>query len=105
MYEFGNMLADQHQQIASHTAASAQDIAAVRGELEQARKDLADYKASQDAQRRADIAQAVVDKKQDRRHEYLVAAFSVALTLLIEHFFDVIELSDRVFESLVSLFK
>lgn len=105
MYEFGNMLADQHQQIASHAAASAQDIAAVRSELEQARKDLADYKASQDAQRRADIAQAVVDKKQQRRHEYLVAAFSVALTLLIEHFFDLVNLANLAFKSLSALFQ
>ncbi|MBQ8615970.1 MAG: hypothetical protein IJ418_00525 [Clostridia bacterium] len=49
------------------------------------RKASTDQQANQYAQQRAAYLQAIVDKKEQRRHDFKVAAFSVALTLLLEH--------------------
>lgn len=85
--------------------AIATGLKTLRSDLEQTRKELADLKADQDRQRNANAAQAIIDKKKQRRHEYLVAAFTVALTLLLEHFGDVIQLAKLAFKSIVALLK
>lgn len=89
-------------QRAQQTAAS---IGAISAALEQTRDEFADYKAQQSKQRDSDAVQAAVDKKKQRRHEYLVAAFTVALTLFLEHFPDIVELAKLALESLVAALK
>lgn len=55
---------------------------------------IAKKKAERDAKRReeaaANDAKAIKDKKQQYRHDFHVAAFSVALTLLLEHIGDIV---------------
>lgn len=80
-------------------------INAISAALEQTRDEFADYKAQQAKQRDSDAVQAAVDKKKQLRHEYLVAAFTVALTLFLEHFLDIVELAKLAFESLVAALK
>lgn len=46
--------------------------------------------AKREEERRADNAKAVKDKKKDYRHDFLVAAFGGAVTLLFEHRGDII---------------
>ena len=82
-----------------------EEVGAIRSELKKTRNEFADFKAQQAEQRKADAVQAQVDKKKQRRHEYLVAAFTVALTLFIEHFFDVVKLMQVAFETLIALLK
>lgn len=57
-------------------------------------KEIAAQHAQQAAEKEADKAQAVKDKRQDRKHDYLVAFFgSVAaflLTLLFQHINEVV---------------
>lgn len=93
---------EAESQRARQTAAS---IDAISIALEQTRDEFADYKAQQAKQRDSDAVQAAVDKKKQLRHEYLVAAFTVALTLFLEHFLDIVELAKLAFESLVALLK
>lgn len=67
--------------------------------LEQMRKERAD----QDAEKHAADAQAVKDKKKDRRHDFLVAAFGAALTLFLEHIGDVVDLINVALEHVLTL--
>ena len=82
-----------------------EEIVAIRSELEKTRNEFADFKSEHAEQHKADAMQAEVNEKKQRRHEYLVAAFTVALTLFIEHFFDVVKFVKFALESLVALLK
>ena len=57
-------------------------------------KEVAAQHAEQKAEKETDKAQAVEDKRQDRKHDYLVAFFSAVtgslLTLLFEHVSEII---------------
>jgi len=79
-------------------------LAAIRAELEKTRNEFSDYKAQHAKQHKTDAAQAVIDKKKQRRHEYAIAAFTVALTLALEHIFDLIKFAKLALKSLLSLF-
>ena len=82
-----------------------EEIGAIRSELEKTRNEFSDYKTQHSKQHEADAVQAEFDKKQQLRHEYLVAAFTVTLTLFIEHFFDIIELAKIALKALVAFLK
>lgn len=81
-----------------------QSLEALQSELQQTRQELADYQANQAAQYQADCVQAGIDKKKDRRHMYICAAFSVCFTLLIEHISDVMRFAKIAFKSVLSFF-
>lgn len=53
--------------------------------LKETRKKVADDNAKQESEKRHKAIQAEKDKKQQFRHDFFVAAFTFALTLLLEH--------------------
>lgn len=56
------------------------EIESVKSELQQTRNEFTDYKAQQDEYYRTKAAQAKLDKKEQRRHELKLSAFTVCLT-------------------------
>lgn len=60
-------------------------------ELEELRKQVADYDAKEDQRHREEAANSEKRAKKDYRHDFKVAAFSVAFTLLLEHIQAIIE--------------
>lgn len=89
------------------TAASlnslAAELASLRSGLENTADELRDYKAQQTKQRDADIVQARIDKKKDRRNQFLVSAFTVAFTLFLEHLGDVEKFAKLALKAISSL--
>lgn len=71
---------------------------------ERRRNDAADQAARKAEEKAADDAKAVIDKKQSFRHDFHVAAFSVALTLCLEHINDIADLVKTVLKSIALLF-
>ena len=71
---------------------------------ERRRKELADQDAQKAAEKRANDQKAVMDKKQSFRHDFHVAAFSVALTLFLEHIDDIVDFVKTVFKGIALLF-
>lgn len=73
-----------------------------------AHQDKVDREAQQHAQRaaerEADRANAIMDKKKDHRHDFAVAAFGGAVTLFFEHFGDLIDLLQLSLEKVLLLF-
>ena len=82
----------------------AAELASLRSGLEKTTDELREYKSQQAEQRKADHAQAVIDKMKDRRDQFLVAAFTVAFTLFLEHFCDVVKFAKFALESVRALF-
>ncbi len=82
----------------------ASEVSVLQSHLQQTAQELCDYKTQQAEQYQADAAQAIIDKKKQRRHEYLVAAFTVALTLSIEHIADIVEVLKLAFKVIRSFF-
>ena len=80
---------DDTRQTAQNTSNTVQEIESLRSDLERARNDLASYKAEQAEQREADCRQADLNAKKAFRHDYHVAAFSIVITLAIEHFAEI----------------
>lgn len=72
----------------------------VAKELKGIAQDMSEYHAEYNENRRADEIKAEKDKKHSFRHDFLVAAFTVALTLFLEHFHDIIEFVLELFRSL-----
>lgn len=63
-----------------------------------AEEDVRDQRARQEEKDTADKAQAVKDRKQERRHDFAVASFTVALTLCVEHFQAIINFLKALFK-------
>lgn len=101
--EIGDIAKAQSQTSESVNRLAA-DFANLRLDLEKTADELREYKAQQAEQRETDRAQAVIDKKKDRRNQFLVAAFTVALTLFLEHFCDVVKFAKFALESVLSFF-
>lgn len=72
----------------------------VTKELKGIVQDMAEYHSEYNENRRADEVKAEKDKKHGFRHDFLVAAFTVALTLFLEHLHDIIEFVLEFFRSL-----
>ena len=90
--------------IMEDTMRAANEVEALRAELEQTRNELASYKAEQAEQRKADAAQAVLDKKEAKRHEFFVALATGLITLAVEHTKDIFYGAQVAFEFIGSLF-
>lgn len=71
-------------------------LSACEQQLDQQRQQKAELQAKERVQR----AQALLDKKHEFRHDFKVAAFTVAATLFLEHLPDVLKLLHRVLEML-----
>ena len=76
----------------------------LRNALEQVRQELADFKSQQSVQHCADTVERKVDTRKLRHHDYLVAGFTVLLTLLIQNFPDVLRFAQRIVKNLFSAF-
>lgn len=76
---------------------AAKSIEEIQQDLQQTRKQLAEQQAEYDKSREADALQRVKDKKQSFRHDFYVAAFSVAFTLLVENFGDIVAFFQKFF--------
>ena len=62
-----------------------------------------EIEAKREAERESDRVQAVKDKKKDRRHDFLVAAFGAAVALLFEHIGDVVDAITVMLERILLL--
>lgn len=67
-------------------------------------KQMRDERAKQEEAQRAKDAQVALDKKQDRRHDFKVAAFGGAVTLFVEHFGRVVDCIEVIIEKILLLF-
>ena len=76
------------------------DIKEIEDNLKNIAQDMSEYHAEYNENRRADEIKAEKDKKHSFRHDFLVAAFTVALTLFLEHIHDIIEFVLEFFRSL-----
>lgn len=74
-------------------------LAAHRQQIDQARQHEADRKAEADRKESSDRLKALIDKKKDYRHDFKVAAFTVFLTLIIEHHAYFLDLLKKALES------
>lgn len=63
-------------------------------------QDMSEYHAEYSENRRADEIKAEKNKKHGFHHDFLVAAFTVTLTLFLEHLHDIIEFVLEFFRSL-----
>lgn len=72
--------------------------------FEDERQRQADEDSQRHAQERAQREQAVMDAQRDHRHDFKVAAFSVGLTLLAEHFVDLVQLIQGAVEKVLVWF-
>ncbi|MBP3411384.1 MAG: hypothetical protein J6M10_10365 [Clostridia bacterium] len=81
----------------------------VQGELEQSRKEFADFKRQQAEQYAADMAQAKLDLKKLHRHDILVAlfsaAFTAAFTLIAQNLGNILNFLKSGYEFVIALFK
>lgn len=64
---------------------------------------MADDNAKHDEEKRSEQIQALKDKKQSFRHDFVVAAFSVLLTLAIEHIQEILDFVNKIFRFFFSL--
>lgn len=62
-------------------------------------KQVREERAKQEEYRSAKDAQAVLDQKKSRRHDFCVAAFGGAVTLFVEHFGEIVDLIELLLES------
>ena len=69
-------------------------------ELEQLAQKMADDNAKSDAKERAQQANARVNEKKLFRHDFKVAAFTVILTLGLEHIADIVNFFKRTLEAI-----
>lgn len=68
-------------------------------ELEKLRKQVAKYRAEEDERHKAEAVQREKDGKKNFRNSIIVAAFSSAFTLFLEHINDIIHFMLEVFHS------
>ncbi|MBR2798932.1 MAG: hypothetical protein IKE17_14495 [Clostridia bacterium] len=71
---------------------------------EQRRQQVADQKAEAAREKAANDAKAVLDKKKSHRHDFKVAAFTVILTLFLEHISEIVNFIKAVFKA-IGLFR
>lgn len=81
------------------------DGVSVLSALEKAAQDIAKEKADQDDQKAADHAQREIGRKKQFRHDFKVVAFSVVLTIVLEHLPGLIQFLFHFFGSLFNISK
>lgn len=79
--------------------ATAAGIRALHDFKEQAQQ-MAQQQADEDRKIAAKQVQAVIDKKKEFRHDFKVAAFTVVLTLGLEHIADFVNLLQRALKAI-----
>lgn len=77
----------------------------LRDALESTKQQMADQYAKYDVERKQDTLQRKKDKKESLRHDFYVAAFSVAFSLFVEHFSDVKSFFQQFVANVISLFQ
>ena len=85
-----NEIAEQNQKRDDAILKTAKIIESIRKDLQQTRQQMSDQQAEYDKNRKADALQRIKDKRQSFRHDFYVAAFSVAFTILVERFSDIV---------------
>ncbi len=53
--------------------------------------------------KRANDAKMKIDRKKQFRHDFAVATFSIALTLLVEHFENVVDFASMIIEKTLAM--
>ena len=84
-----NEIAEHNQKRDDAILNTAKAIEAIKKDLQQTRQQMSNQQAEYDKNREADTLQRIKDKRQSFRHDFYVAAFSVAFTLFMEHFSDI----------------
>ena len=85
-----NEIAEQNQKRDDAILKTAKIIESIRKDLQQTRQQMSDQQAEYDKNRKTDALQRIKDKRQSFRHDFYVAAFSVAFTILVERFSDIV---------------
>ena len=85
-----NEIAEQNQKRDDAILKTAKIIESIRKDLQQTRQQMSDQLAEYDKNRKTDALQRIKDKRQSFRHDFYVAAFSVAFTILVERFSDIV---------------
>ena len=67
-------------------------------ELEQLRKEVADYHAKEDERHREEAVQTEIQRKKNLRNNFIVAAFGAAFALFLEHICDIIQFFVQFFK-------
>lgn len=86
------------------TSLGRRELLAAEDAAKQAADQKAEARAQQEERDRANAFNAAKNKRKQFRHDFMVAAFSVALTLLIEHVDDVVAFFQKIFAVIASLF-
>lgn len=66
-------------------------------------QELSDQAAQKEEEARANDAKMKIDRKKQFRHDFAVAAFSIALTLLVEHFENVVDFALLIVEKAMAM--
>lgn len=82
------------------TAFPKSQTSGILHKLKDLAQDVSEYHSEYNEKRRADEIKAEKEKKYSFRHDFFVAAFTVALTLFFEHIHDIIEFVLKLFRSL-----
>lgn len=85
-----NEIAEQNQKRDDAILNTSKIIESIRKDLQQTRQQMSNQQAEYDKNRKADALQRIKDKRQSFRHDFYVAAFSVAFTILVERFSDIV---------------
>ena len=72
----------------------------IEANLKEISDQMTDYHTHQNREKYLDDLKAEKDKKQNFRHDFFVAAFTVSLTLLFEHIGDIVKFVLEFFRSL-----
>lgn len=65
-------------------------------EIEDAAQKMSEDNAKHDEEKRSEQLQALKDKKQSFNHDFVVAAFSVLLTLAVEHIQEILDFVNEI---------
>lgn len=92
---FGGPVADYAEQQARNGAEANLALEVLRKELEQTRKELADYKTQQNEQHRADRLDAIKQYEKGKRHDVYILFLSVLVSkvvdIVVEHWGEIAE--------------
>lgn len=72
-------------------------------EFEDTARKMAEDNAKHEEEKRSEQLQAAEDKKQSFRHDFVVAVFSVLLTLAVEHFQEIFDFCQKVLRFITSM--
>lgn len=97
-------LAEQNQKRDDAILNTSETICEIQKDLQQTRQQMASQYAEYNKNREADMLQIGKDKKQSFRHDFYVAAFSVAFTLFAENFQSIVSFCQDFIGYILSFF-